>query len=135
MRRLDIIFAIGLGFVSYSASAGLEESFQGIAEGLCKKTIEAKAPKSKGSKLESVCVLVAKTGMGSCAAETAKIYKSNLGSKEKDKVSKMTKSSLAFCSDYADVSGAEIVNLVLDRSAKEKISVEEATVKTMKEAM
>lgn len=119
----------------------LNDSFNKIGSTLCNETLadkgklnEYKSLKLKGSKIEGICLLMVKTTLSNCAAETAKIYKDSASSKEKDKVAKVMKASLRFCSDYSDLVATEIVNAIISKAITEKISADEAADKIIGDA-
>ncbi len=134
-----ILILVDSGSTVYADA--LNDSFNKIGTDLCHKTIadkakvtEYKSLKLKGSKVDGICLLTAKTALSNCAAETARIYKDSASSKEKDKVSKVIKTSLQFCSDYSDLVATEIVNVVINEAITGKISIDEAANKIIGEA-
>jgi hypothetical protein len=72
--------------------------------------------------------------MNHCAEDILPFYKKFLDSKEKEMAATLTKSALRFCSNLADISSTEVVNLILETSVKDKISIDEAAVKVAEKA-
>jgi hypothetical protein len=137
-------FALAFIFISFSFHAqaqDLEETFKKIGVNVCDKIIaekgklkESKSLKLKGTLLESVCSLTPRPALTNCSTDTAKIYKNSLSSTEKDKVSKVLKSGLAFCADYSELVSVEIVNVIIKKAELEKISIDEASKKILVDA-
>lgn len=142
MKSLNVIIVMLIAGGSAAFADSVTDGFKTITTASCEKTIaekgslkEFKPLKLKGSKLEAICLLVAMQSISTCAADTTKMAKVYLSSKEKEKVTKMMRSAMKFCSEYADLIATDMVNTVINKAITEKISIDEASVKIAEEAV